>query len=286
MSTPVHVTPHRGVETARYLHAAPTVAALFYPVALVAFYSGGRMVHDASTWETLLSGWIVTLGGAILAYGVPAISFWVIHVLGREPAPSRAQIRARRLAHLAFASPPLFTAVGVILHSSSDYIVWALFWIPINLAVIIGPDERPVAASGPESRTGPRLRIAHGYSALAILLIFLAPHIANHLTAIWSVELHKAVMDILRLLYRASLVQTALVGLFLFQLTGGMALLWKRMAVPTGFFGSLQNSSGAYLAAFVTSHLMAVFALGRWAMQIDTNWDFATGAPTGLMGDP
>ena len=68
MSTAVHVTPHRGIETAtRYIHAAPTVAALFYPVALVAFYSGGRMVHDASTWEAWLSGWIVTLGGAILA---------------------------------------------------------------------------------------------------------------------------------------------------------------------------------------------------------------------------
>jgi len=53
-----------------------------------------------------------------------------------------------------------------------------------------------------------------------------------------------------------------------------------------GFIGSLQTASGAYLAAFVTSHLMAVFVLGRWAMQIDTNWDFATGAPTGLMGDP
>ena len=64
MSTAVRVTPHHDIETAtRYIHAAPTVAALFYPVALVAFYSGGRMVHDASTWEAWLSGWIVTLGG-------------------------------------------------------------------------------------------------------------------------------------------------------------------------------------------------------------------------------
>jgi hypothetical protein len=89
MSTLVPETSRRGVGTAtRFLHAAPTVAALFYPVALVAFYSGGRMVHDASTWETWLSGWIVTLGGAVLAFGVPAISFWVISVLGQELAPS------------------------------------------------------------------------------------------------------------------------------------------------------------------------------------------------------
>jgi len=154
--------------------------------------------------------------------------------------------------------------------------------VALSLAAIIGPDVRPVAASGSESRTGPPwLRIAHGYSALAILVIFLAPHIANHLTAIWSTEFHKAVMNILRLIYRASLIQTALVGLFLFQITGGMALLWRKIATPNGFIGSLQTASGAYLAAFVTSHLMAVFVLGRWAMQIDTNWDFATGAPTG-----
>ncbi len=218
MSTAVHVTPHRGIETAtRYIHAAPTVAALFYPVALVAFYSGGRMVHDASTWEAWLSGWIVTLGGAILAHGVPAISFWAIYVLGQELAPSRAQVRARRLAHLAFASPPLFTALGVILnllHSSSDYIVWALIWIPISLTAVVGADERPVAASGPEPRIEPLwLKIAHGYSALAILLIFLVLHIANHLTAIWSADLHKTVMNVLRTVYRANLVQTALVGL-------------------------------------------------------------------------
>jgi hypothetical protein len=60
------------------------------------------------------------------------------------------------LAHLAFASPPLFTALGVILsllHSSGDYIIWALIWIPVSLVAISADDERPVAASGNESRT-------------------------------------------------------------------------------------------------------------------------------------
>jgi hypothetical protein len=289
MSTSVHATPHRGIGTARYLCAAPAVAALFYPIALVAFYSGGRMVHDASTWETWLSGWIVTLGGAVLAYGVAAISFWVLYRLGQELAPSPAHVRARRLAHLAFASPPLFTALGVILyllHSSSDYIVWALIWIPISLTAVVGADERPVLAPEPRTEPPPWLKIAHGYSAFAILLIFLTPHIANHLTAIWNADLHKAVMNILRPVYRANLVQMALVGLFLFQISSGIALFWKKTAAPTGPFGSLQTASGAYLAAFVASHLTAVFVLGRWAMQIDTNWDFATGAPVGLMGDP
>jgi hypothetical protein len=187
------------------------------------------------------------------------------------------------------ASPPVFTALGVVLYlldSSSDYIVWALIWIPISLAAIAGVDDRRAAASGPERRAGPPwLRIAHGFSALAILLMFLVPHIANHLTAIWSADLHKTVMNRLRSVYRASPVQAALVGLFLSQIASGIALLGKRMAVPNGLFGSLQTASGAYLAAFVASHLTAVFVLGRWAMQVDTNWDFAIGAPAGMMGD-
>jgi hypothetical protein len=93
-------------------------------------------------------------------------------------------------------------------------------------------------------------------------------------------------MNVLRSVYRASPVQAALVGLFLFQIAGGIVLLGKRIAVPNDLFGSLQTASGAYLAAFVASHLTAVFVLARWAMQVDTNWDFAIGAPAGMMGDP
>jgi hypothetical protein len=75
-----------------------------------------------------------------------------------------------------FASPPLFTALGVVLyllHSSSDYVVWALIWIPISLAAIAGASERRAAASRPETTAGsPWRRITHGFSALAILLLF------------------------------------------------------------------------------------------------------------------
>jgi len=61
------------------------------------------------------------------------------------------------------------------------------------------------------------LRSAHGLSAAAILVVFLAPHIANHLTTIWSTDLHKAVMRALRAVYRQSAVQSILIGLLLFQ---------------------------------------------------------------------
>jgi len=112
------------------------------------------------------------------------------------------------------------------------------------------------------------------------------PHIANHLTAIWSTEFHKAVMNILRLIYRASLIQTALVGLFSIPDYRGMALLWRKIATPNGFIGSLQTASGAYLAAFVT--LSSDGRLRARTMGDADRYElgFATGAPTGLMGDP
>jgi succinate dehydrogenase hydrophobic anchor subunit len=50
--------------------------------------------------------------------------------------------------------------------------------------------------------------------------------------------------------------------------------------------GTLQGVAGAYLAAFIASHVMAVFILARWKAGTDTNWDFATGAPAGLLADP
>src|SRR5215831_11291393 len=41
---------------------APAVAALLYPVALHALYGAGRLVHDATSPESALSAWTVTIG--------------------------------------------------------------------------------------------------------------------------------------------------------------------------------------------------------------------------------
>jgi hypothetical protein len=289
VATPVGVLQRREVDAGpRIACIAPVVAALLYPVALLALYGAGRLVHDARSMESTLSGWAVMLGAAALVYSVPAIALWAIHVLGQEQHPSPAHFRTRGFAHLAFASPPLFTAIGVALylvHSSSDHVAWALIWLPIVVVAVIG-ERRPVAVgSGPRTEL-PSLRAAHGLSAIAILAVFLAPHLANHLSAIWSTGLHKAVMDVLRAVYRQNAVQSILVGLFLFQIASGIVLLRRRIGAPDDILGSLQTASGVYLAAFIASHLMAVFILGRQFLHVDTNWDFAVGAPAGLMGDP
>jgi hypothetical protein len=272
----------------QYLGAADAIAALLYPLTLIALYDGGQMLRAASGWESRLSAWSATLGAAILVYSVPAVSFWIIYRLGQLQQPSQAQLRARASAHLAFASPPLFTAIGVLLYllqSSSGYLVWSAFWLAILFATLFASHGMPAAAQK-ESRASEWVRSAHRVCALTILVVFLGPHIANHLTAIWSADLHKAVMNGLRVVYRSTLIQPAVVALVLFQTVSGGALLRTKLVGKTNFFGSLQTASGAYLAIFVISHLTAVLVLGRRAMQVDTNWDFAIGAPAGVMGDP
>jgi hypothetical protein len=292
MSASVHVVPHDETEPGvRYLYAAPVIAALAYPVALLAFYGGGRLVHDADTWEKAASAWgrdrwrrdprLWRSGRGLRGHLCP----WpeadtelcggsgamdrssglrqsaAVHGRGRRPLPAPFQQRPHRL--------------GADLDAD-------------RRCPIAGGTGRQTTFLDAEGGAGspPWLRAAHGLSALAILLVFLAPHMANHLTAIWSADLHEAVMNALRTIYRADFVQAALVCLFLFQITGGVALLARRVARRNDLFGSLQTASGAYLAAFVASHLTAVFVLGRLAMHVDTNRDFAIGAPAGLMGDP
>jgi hypothetical protein len=47
----------------------------------------------------------------------------------------------------------------------------------------------------------------------------------------------------------------------------------------------LQVGSGAYLAAFILTHLNSAFVSARWAHKIPTDWGWATGAPDGLVMD-
>ena len=49
---------------------------------------------------------------------------------------------------------------------------------------------------------------------------------------------------------------------------------------------SIQTATAAYLAVYVSSHLIAVFVLGRWFLAVDTTFPWASGAPTGLLLDP
>jgi hypothetical protein len=105
------------------------------------------------------------------------------------------------------------------------------------------------------------------------------------MTAAFSLETNKGMMDLLRAWYRSDIVQPVLVALFAFQLLSGLRLLWAAIARRADIYSSIQTATGAYLVVFVTSHLIAVFILGRMFLGIDTTFEWASGAPSGLLHD-
>jgi hypothetical protein len=197
----------------------------------------------------------------LLTFSVPALGFAIAYRLGQIEHPTPSQIRVRRFAHLVFACPPMYTAIGVVLFvlfndSSKDYLVWAIVWVPIGLLILRSNLARSHSVS-PPAFNWQRLRgigIIHGISALLILLIYLVSHITNHLTALWSVETHLAVIDVFRQWYRAGIVEPAIVVLFICQVVTGLTLWRPRTTHQSDIFGTLQTTSGAFLSIFILSH--------------------------------
>ena len=268
----------------------PPAAALLYPYAVRALYESGRLIHQA-TGLNYAAAWLTVVASAGLTYGVVAASIGVAHLLARQELTSPSALLARRLAHLAIASPSLFVLIGVLsylLHSANgDYVFWWILWLGVIAAIAWGmrfdsAAKHAIRASTPAPSW---LRVAHGISALLIVLIFLALHLFNHASAALSLELNETMMKSLRTWYRSVLVQPVLITLMLFQVASGVTLLWRATAARSDLYRTLQTSTGALLTAFIVSHLNAVFILGRAVTKVDTNFLWASDAPVGLLPD-
>jgi hypothetical protein len=278
-----------GLPATRLWWLIPAIAAFAYPYFVMALYNSGQLLSHAANASSMLVAWISMFVAVMLTYGVPAISLAVAVALGRLDTPSRAQLRARRLAHLAFASPSLFVFIGVVFYllgsANGDYLFWALLWAAALVLLVRSTGAEATTAADAAASPPAWLRVSHGSSALAIVLIFLTWHLLNHMTALWSFDTNEAMMKVLRKWYRSDIVQPILVALFAYQVVSGVVLLWRHTALKADFFRTLQTVTGALLTAFIISHLNAVFVLGRSFSQIDTTFSWAGGAPSGLLPD-
>jgi hypothetical protein len=265
----------------RWARLAPPVAAMLYPTALARFHAAVSRVgglHDLSD-VGYPSLWLA------IALAIPACGLWQAIRLAAAPELDGGWLRAQRLAYLTVAAPTLFTFVGVSLFmaggSSLETWIWIAGW-----ATLLGWAMRAPAPAAPPIavRDPARLRIVHGIAAvpLAIYVLF---HLSNHLLGLVGPEVHAAVMNIGRRVYRAPLVEPLLVLLFLFEIGVGLRLAWRWSAKPVDAFRAFQVASGVYLGIFIVGHMNSVFVFARAFLGIDTGWGFATSAPTGLLGD-
>jgi hypothetical protein len=286
------ITAHRmtGGDTGikeRLQMLAPSLAALLYPFALEGFNASVTRILDGSAGALGLS-WLGAAMCLALAFAVPVIALLAAMSLSEIGRPTAAQLRAKRMALLVIAAPTLFTFLGVVLYMLHDPVpdtwLWVACWA-IALALLMRSDNDAPARAAARLVPVP-LRVAHGVSALALIMIFLALHIANHLMFPAGAETYDAVMKVFRHVYRTDILQPLVVALFLFQIGTGLFFAWRLTAAPTDRFRTFQIASGVYLAFYVLGHMDSIFIFARTYLGIDTGWGFATGAPTGLVKDP
>ncbi len=117
------------------------------------------------------------------------------------------------------------------------------------------------------------LRALHLSSGLLIAL-FVVLHIANHLAMFAGQGAHIAAMESLRPLYRNPVAETLLMLALAFQLTSGLAMIWRTRRERRVGLAWWQAVSGAVLALFLLNHVGAVWG-GRLLLGLDTNYHFA-----------
>ncbi|MBP0596034.1 hypothetical protein J8I87_41795 [Paraburkholderia sp. LEh10] len=261
-----------------YWHFAPTVLALGYPWYLTRFYEA---TGNHSTAGALFA--------MALVYAVPASAFVSLLTLGRLDVSGRQTVILRRLSHLTFASPPLYVIVGVLLYlmkiNGADGKVWLGLWAAViaGSLLTLSAERSDTVLSRPTVNTS-RVRVLHGVASVAIIAVYLFPHLSNHAVGIFGTDVHKSVMLVLRHVYRAGWLEPILIALFFFQIVSGLVLLAPKFNLKQDFLGAVQTATGAYLVIFIASHINSVFILARY-FGTDTDYAWATYEPTGLIRD-
>lgn len=265
---------HRRVLEQRfdYLTLAPAAAAICYPFLLNAFHAiVGTEAGSRPPLATATATFIL-----VVAFVVPLLGI----ALACRPTFNPG---SRRLAYVSVVSPTLYVFLGVvqalIKSPVSDEVVWCAIWLAI--AIWSQSARDPVAAAVPAVG---RWRFVHGVTA-AVLCIYVVFHLTNHLFGLVGPDAHAAVMTIGRVVYRAVVGEPLLVAAMLFQIGTGLVLAWRWSGAVHDFQQTYQVASGAYLSLFILGHMNSVFVYARSFLGIPTDWNFAIGAPTGLIHD-
>ena len=246
----------------RLLLAIPALCALAYP-SLSSLLSAGLVAAHGSPAPNGAIVWVGVVASLALALAVMGVSFVFGLALGSRDGASGEDLRARSIAHLAFATPSLyvgFANVAGVFHAQPALLAaWINFWAAMTGIVRVKPSlSSTTAVMSPAVHR--RLAAYHGISASLILLLFVLPHIVNHVVGFWSGAAHIELMKTVRYFYRHDIVQPILLALIGFQVLSGSALLRRRLTFPNDFLGTLQTMCGAYIGVYFLAHMTAVFA--------------------------
>ncbi|WFU42808.1 hypothetical protein QA640_10305 [Bradyrhizobium sp. CB82] len=255
-----------------YVALAPAAAAICYPFLLNAFHA------IVGTQAASLPPVAIACATSVLvvAFVVPFLGI----ALACRPTSDPG---SRRLAYASVVSPTLYVFLGVvqalIKSPIPDEVIWCAIWLAIA--------KWSQSARGPAESAEPVVggwRVVHGVTAV-VLSLYVVFHLANHLFGLIGPDAHAAVMKIGRVVYRSAVGEPLLVATMLFQIGTGLLLAWRWSASAHDFQRTYQVASGAYLSVFILGHMNSVFVYARSFLGIPTDWNFAIGAPTGLIHD-
>ena len=211
-----------------------------------------------------------------------------------KTAPAPFELRAWRLAYATICAPPLFVLTGVglgLLHIPlSDELVWVVGWLTAcTYALLVQRGEARIGLRAIRASAARIDRITRACRSTAprrsSFLSTSCFDLTNHLLGLLGPDVHAAVMKTGRLVYRSAVVEPILVALMLFQVVVGARLAWRWSSLPSDAFRVFQIGSGAYLAAFILTHLNSAFISARAVHHTETDWAWASGAPVGLIHD-
>lgn len=107
-----------------------------------------------------------------------------------------------------------------------------------------------------------------------VIASFLLLHLTNHLFALGGPQLHIAVMNLFRHVYRFPPIEILLLICVIFQIGSGATLVFKKGFLRQPFYVVLQILSGLYLSFFMIYHVRAIM-LGRYRWNVQTDFYFA-----------
>lgn len=262
------------------------VTAAIYPWILDGF-------HWAITQSNIGEGHAPTSVASVLlaalllvaAFSVPAVNLIIASRPQSSTSLAVTHIRTRRFAIFAFASPTIYVFFGVLTYMAGSKVPDVWIWVPTWLLLGFLVSRTPSVVTVNRTLPSAPLRILHGVSG-AIVSIFILFHVFNHLFGLVSPEVHGAIMEMGRIVYRSTLIEPVLIAALLFQIATGLRLAWTWSEISVDRFRVFQVASGVFLSVFILGHMNSVFFYARTFLDIPTDWAFAAGLPSGVIFDP
>lgn len=259
----------------------PAIGALLYPWILKAFNwaFSAPVAGGASSRSAFFS--VVFLAAAL---AVPLLALTLVTVSSRNNTPSLADMRARRYALFVIGTPSAYVLLGVVLHMFKIDVNDVWIWTPVWLLLALFAARTPTGDLPLRQGSTAFLRVAHGISG-AVVMLFVLFHLGNHLAGLWGGDVHEAIADIGRKVYRALAIEPLLITAMFFQIITGLKLAWTWSERAEDKYRMFQVASGVCIAMFALCHMNSVFIMARTILDIPTDYVFATGGGK-MLPDP